>query len=342
MTGLRLCQVYFAAAMTAALVFGVLCPPAAFEYDISMLRVLVLMAGGTVEMWLLSRHSSYARPVGIGISLTLLALALIDTSFFGAVDTSAEYIGYIPSIAIMVLECAGAAAVAIWLAFSPNAKEILSTQGDLEPGPGGHSWNEPLKERVKTQEFWRDLVILFVVFSLLGHWLEILFCRLIEAGVFMGEMDYTNAMLWNQWLFPFTAEGAAAVAIVFLLHPAARKITEKVGGRLWLAVPLSFLLNMLVCSSIDFTTGMVSNQDYSLWDYRDMPFNFMGQVCLQNSLVYTIAATLIVWVFYPLIDKGLRNAPQGIVNAIGFGLFGMYLFLAALHFVDLSATGIFG
>ena len=340
MNGLRICQGYFGAMMAIALIFGALCPPAAFEYDISMLKVLVLMAGGTVTLWLISRRSTYARPVGIAVSLTLVALTLADAVFCGALDVASDHIGQPAAIVIGVLECLGGLFTAGWLALSARAKEILSVEGDLEPGPGGHSWDTPLRERVKEQTFWRDLVILFVVFSLLGHWLEILFCRLIEAGVFMGEMDYTNAMLWNQWLFPFTAEGAAAIAIVFLLHPAARKITEKVGGRLWLAVPLSFLLNMLVCSSIDFSTGMIANQDYSLWDYRQMPFNFLGQVCLQNSLVYTIAATLIVWVFYPLLDSWLRRTSQGIVNAIGFGLFGMYLFLAALHFVDLSMFGI--
>ncbi|MBP3866220.1 MAG: putative ABC transporter permease, partial [Eggerthellaceae bacterium] len=174
-------------------------------------------------------------------------------------------------------------------------------------------------------------------FSLLGHWAEMLFCRLIVAGVFMGDYDPSNAMLWSQWLFPFTAEGAAAVAIVVILHPAARWLLKKTGGRVLPAVVLSFLLNAAVCTGIDFTTGMVANQDYSLWDYRALPFNFMGQVCLQNSMVYSIAATLIVWVFYPLMDTALRRAPRGVANAIAFGLIGMYLFLAMLYFVDITA-----
>ena len=209
---------------------------------------------------------------------------------------------------------------------------------DFAPGVRtGHSWDVPLKQRVRTQVFWRDLVIYFIVFSFLGHWAEMLFCKLILAGVFMGGYDPTNAMLWSQWLFPFTAEGVAAVAIVVLLHPASRWLLKKVNGRVWLAVLLSFLLNALVCTSIDFTTGMVANQDFSLWDYRDMPFNFMGQVCLQNSMVYSIAATLIVWVFYPLLDTALRRMPRGVANGIGFGLLGVYLFLALLHFVNLEA-----
>ena len=228
--------------MLLALVFGFLCSPHMFEYDISMVRVLVLMAGGTVTMWLISQHARSAR-----------------------------------------------------------------------------------------------FVIYFIAFSLLGHWAEMLFCQLIIAGVFMGDYDPSNAMLWSQWLFPFTAEGAAAVAIVLLLHPASRWLVKKTEGHLWIAILLSFLLNALVCTGIDFTTGMIANRDYSLWDYRALPFNFMGQVCLQNSITYSIAATLIVWVFYPLMDTALRRMPRGVANALAFGLFGMYLFLAMLYFFDIAA-----
>ena len=238
----------------------------------------------------------------------------------------------------MAIEYVGAVAVAIYLLFAPQAKRVFCKPPDLErPDNVSHSWDVPLRKRIRTSVFWRDLSIYFIAFSLLGHWAEMLFCRLIILGVFMGDYDPSNAMLWDQWLFPFTAEGAAAVAIVVLLHPAARWLVKKTHGRIWLAVLLSFLINAAVCTTIDFTTGMVANQDYSLWDYRALPFNFMGQVCLQNSLVYSIAATLIVWVVYPALDTALRRMPRGVANAIAFGLLGMYLFLAMLHFFDPAA-----
>ena len=340
--GLRLCTAYFGLAMGLALLFAFLCPPSMFEYDLSMIRVLTLMAGGAATLWLLYRRATSARVVGSATALLCAGLSIVDHAALGAYATLSGYIGQFATSSIMFVEYIGAVAVAVYLLASPQAKLALHEPVALVPrAEAGHSWDEPLKERIKTRVFWRDLLIYFIVFSLLGHWLEILFCRLIEAGVFMGEMDYTNAMLWDQWLFPFTAEGAAAIAIVLLLHPAARWLTDKTGGRIWMAVILSFLLNALVCTSIDFTTGMIANQNYELWDYRALPFNFMGQVCLQNSMVYSIAATLIVWVFYPLMDTGLRRAPNGVVNAVSFGLLGMYLFLALLHFVDLSALSAF-
>ena len=324
--------------MLLALVFGFLCSPHMFEYDISMVRVLLLMAGGSVTLWLISRKIRSARAVGAATALVCAGLSAIDHAAFGAYATLSAYIGQAAVTAVMVVEYAGAVAVAGYLLFAPQAKRELFLKIDMTPeAAGGHSWDRPLRERVRTRVFWRDLFIYFVTFSLLGHWAEMLFCQLIVAGVFMGDYDPTNAMLWSQWLFPFTAEGAAAVAIVLVLHPASRWLLRKAGGRVWLALPLSFLLNAAVCTGIDFTTGMIANQDYSLWDYRALPFNFMGQVCLQNSMVYSIAATLIVWVFYPLLDTGLRRMPRGAANALAIGLLGMYLFLAVLYFFDPAA-----
>ena len=336
--GLRLCRAYFALIMGLALVFGFICPPALFEYDISMVRVLLLVAGCSVTLWLMSQRARSARIVGSITALVFVGLSAIDHAAFGALETLASYIGRPATAVIMAAEYAGGIIVAAHLAFAPEAKRFLCKPPDMEPGSNvDHSWDVPLRQRVRTWEFWRDLLIYFIAFSMFGHWAEILFCQLIRVGVFMGGYDPTNAMLWSQWLFPFTAEGAALVAIVLILHPASRWLLKKTKDNVFLAVLLSFLLNALVCTGIDFMTGMIANQNYELWDYRDMPFNFMGQVCLQNSLAYSIAATLIVWVVYPFMDKALHRAPRGVVNAIAFGIIGMYLFLAMLYFIDVLA-----
>ena len=35
-----------------------------------------------------------------------------------------------------------------------------------------------------------------------------------------------------------------------------------------------------VITAVELGTGLLVNRDYSVWDYRDMPGNFHGQVCL--------------------------------------------------------------
>ena len=68
-----------------------------------------------------------------------------------------------------------------------------------------------------------------MTFSILGHWVEILFCLGIKHGIFKGGYDRGNHMLWDQWLFPFPAEGTAAVLAELTLLPVRRALHRRIG-----------------------------------------------------------------------------------------------------------------
>lgn len=38
------------------------------------------------------------------------------------------------------------------------------------------------------------------------------------------------------------------------------------------AVLLNIVVTAVVCTTIDFTCGMICNQNYEVWDYRALPF----------------------------------------------------------------------
>ena len=165
----------------------------------------------------------------------------------------------------------------------------------------------------------------------------------IVLGVVMGDYDFTHEQLWDWWLCPYPAEGIAVVLIALLLFPFKEWLHKKMHGRVFPTLVISFLVNMLVCASIDFTTGITANANFELWDYRDLPFNFMGQIVLQNTLVYSVAATFIVWVIYPLMAKWLHRMPQHYANGIFFGFVAFYVFLEVLYYVHIGPEGlIFG
>ena len=195
-------------------------------------------------------------------------------------------------------------------------------------------------DRPFTWPWVRNLVIYYCVFTILGHWAEIAFCWGIVLGIFMGDYDFSHAQLWAQWLYPYPAHGIALVLVVLLLYPLSRWLLKAFGGRVVPALAVSFLANALVCTSIDFMTGITANADYQLWDYRDLPFNFMGQVVLQNSIAYSVAATLIGWVVYPFMATALRRAPKGVVDAAFFAMIGAYAFLEVLYFVNVGPSGL--
>ena len=335
--GLLVCEGYFAMYLLASFGYAALCPPAEFAYDLSLARAVLVAASSAYTLWLLHKRRRDARRAGLFTVLVCMVLCAIDTLGLGDLFDVARIVSMPVAATMTALELFGAGFVCCALLRDQELAAYLTVERDNTPAyTSGHSWDRPMRERVRTWEFWRDLLLYFIVFSFLGHWAEMLFCKLILAGVFMGDYDPSNAMLWNQWLFPFSAEGTALAAIVVLLHPLALFFKKRCGGRTPVAVALSFLVNGFVCASIDFITGITCNRDYQLWDYRRMPFNFMGQVCLQNTMVYTIAATLVVWLVYPAMDSGIRRLPRDTADGLFWALAGAYGFLALLHFVDPS------
>ena len=41
-----------------------------------------------------------------------------------------------------------------------------------------------------------------------------------------------------------------------------------------------------VITAVELATGFLVNRDHRVWDYRSMPWNFRGQICLPFSLLW--------------------------------------------------------
>ena len=46
------------------------------------------------------------------------------------------------------------------------------------------------------------------------------------------------------------------------------------------------LLGALIITAVELLTGLLVNRQYQVWDCRQMPMNFLGQVCLPFSLLW--------------------------------------------------------
>ena len=53
------------------------------------------------------------------------------------------------------------------------------------------------------------------------------------------------------------------------LHPAAKSV-----------------LGAGVITAVELGTGLLANRNYKVWDYRKMPANFKGQICLPYCLLW--------------------------------------------------------
>lgn len=343
---IRLFEVYFVLIILGWLGFAVPTEGGEFTLNLNALFVLEQIVCYALCVWLIERRSVYARPLVIGSMVVLIILSLftIVPTFFTRLEAAGRSPAAVLStfIALAIPSYGIPLGAILYFAFSKQAKAALSnhpTRSEQERNYAAHT-NIP---NFKTWAFWRDLAIYYCIFSIVGHWAELLFCELIRLGVVMGEYDTSNAMLFEQWLYPFPAEGIAVVLIILILFPLKEAILRKMGGRTAPTLVLSFLANALVCTSIDFFTGITANADYHLWDYREMPFNFMGQICLQNSIVYSVAATIIVWLVYPAIESLMRRIPNYAQNAVFVGFGALYLFLELIYVVNVGDAGlIFG
>ena len=53
-----------------------------------------------------------------------------------------------------------------------------------------------------------------------------------------------------------------------------------------LPLPLRGLMGAFVITSVELLAGLIANRDYSVWDYRHLPLNFHGQICLPFSALW--------------------------------------------------------
>ena len=56
--------------------------------------------------------------------------------------------------------------------------------------------------------------------------------------------------------------------------------------KLHLPPALRMLLGSGMVTALELLTGLAVNRRYTVWDYRNMPFHYRGQICLNYSLLW--------------------------------------------------------
>lgn len=195
---------------------------------------------------------------------------------------------------------------------------------------------------LKSWAFWRNLIMYFCIFSVVGHWLEAGYCTFIRFGIIPGTYD-PNSQIWSDWLFPFPVYGIGAVACVLLLYPVKTLLQKNVHMKFGPFVG-SFVANASVCTLIELVMGLIWNTPAGpdgtlpLWDYSDMFCNFMGQICLQNAIAFGIAATFMVWFIYPSLEKFLSRFSKDSMNVAFVVVVLFFILLLALYLITLPSV----
>ena len=109
-----------------------------------------------------------------------------------------------------------------------------------------------------------------------------------KAGLFcVGGLSYVGLeLLWRgrSHSSMFLAGGTA-----FLLLGALGRATRS---------PLLRALGSAgVITAIELTTGLLFNRNYQIWDYRQLPYNYKGQICLPFSLLWIPIGQTGMWLY---------------------------------------------
>lgn len=114
--------------------------------------------------------------------------------------------------------------------------------------------------------------------------------------------------------FLFAAGGLSYVGLELLWRGRSHSSMFLAGGSCFLLLgtldrarrlPLSVRITAGagIITAVELLTGFVVNRDFAVWDYRDMPLNYRGQICLPYSLLW-IPVSFGAMGLYRLLDGG--------------------------------------
>lgn len=70
-----------------------------------------------------------------------------------------------------------------------------------------------------------------------------------------------------------------------------------------LPLPLRLLTGAGIITGVELVTGLLVNRDYHVWDYRNQPGNFLGQICPVFTLLWVPVAWAAISIYNWLKEK---------------------------------------
>ncbi len=117
--------------------------------------------------------------------------------------------------------------------------------------------------------------------------------------------------LWKHFVL-FYLGGAGYMTLEFLWRGRSDWSMFLLGGVCFLVIgrlfriALPLAIRLLLCAgavtALELLAGLLVNQNFSVWDYRALPYNYLGQICLNYSLLWIPVSLGAMWIY----DKAWR------------------------------------
>ena len=124
--------------------------------------------------------------------------------------------------------------------------------------------------------------------------------------------------IWKNCMLFYTG-GAAYLILELLYRGRSHGSMFLAGGTCFLLIghlnrvqpklplPLRALAGAGIVTAVELATGLLVNREYGVWDYRDQPGNFLGQICPLFSALW-VPLSLMALVLFGYLDK--RISPE--------------------------------
>ncbi len=166
--------------------------------------------------------------------------------------------------------------------------------------------------------FWRNAFLIYWIFSLIGHILELIWVNL----PLLTNQPPINVLPTFVLAAPY---GFGALALIWVIYPLIKE--NRINA------PTVFVLSCILGGVIEFicaATIVAVTPDHTnyYWDYSDQPFNLFGFICLKNCLAFGVASVPGVYWGFPLVNNlinWLDKHWRQVLNVGTVGLFTVYM-----------------
>lgn len=147
---------------------------------------------------------------------------------------------------------------------------------------------------------------LFMVYAFFGWVIEMFYVGVAQRKI------VNRGFLLGPYLPVY---GVAGILMTFIL-------------RLYTNYPLFLFLNAIVIGSIvEYFASYAMEKIFKAkwWDYKNVPFNLNGRICLQNSILFGILGTILIYYVNPFLYSCLDEIPHPILYFISGLLLSLFV-----------------
>ncbi len=153
---------------------------------------------------------------------------------------------------------------------------------------------------IRSWSFWRACIVLFCVFSVIGHALiEWPYCAF--GATFFNTVSWTDDVLAHPFK-PYMVYGVGAILCYVILIPFKTFLVKRL-KRKWAAIGVFYVLGVFLGMAGELIQGFLQNQPvdgvYPLWDVSQYPGNILGQAWIVNDILLGLVITLATWHIIP-------------------------------------------